>query len=128
MAKKKQIVPVVAGPALEGTNGQLMVMAAHRYCLGRRSYIVGACIEWLRTWWPSFDDGTRSVIVGDTIAALMDHEAGDYGDVRDWMVFARWAYEQLSPADQQQCADSLAWKCRPWPLGTWPGLEAGSHG
>ena len=30
------------------TNDQLMAMAAHRYCLGRRSYIVGACIEWIQ--------------------------------------------------------------------------------
>ena len=32
-------------------NDQLMAMAAVRYCLGRSSYIVGACVEWVRENW-----------------------------------------------------------------------------
>lgn len=47
-------------------------MAAHRYCLGRQSYIVGACIEWLKGNWDKFDDSTRNVLVRDTLEALMD--------------------------------------------------------
>ena len=31
----------------------LMAIAAFRYCLGRQTYIVGDCAEWLCEQWPS---------------------------------------------------------------------------
>lgn len=79
---------------LSGTNGQLMVMAAHRYCLGRRTYIVGACIEWLRTYWPLVAAGTRSVIICDTAQAIERDEAGMDMDKRAWQRFVEWTEEQ----------------------------------
>lgn len=101
---------------LDGTNGQLMVMAAHRYCLGRQSYIVGSCIEWLRAWWPQLEDNTRSVIVRDTIEALQDGNAGGACDTEDWRRFAEWAWNQLSDESKAWCKDAVAHREKPWPL------------
>ena len=57
---------------LSGTDGQLMVMAAHRYCLGRHSYIVPSCIEWMEAYWGLFEQNTRHVIVRDTVDHLIE--------------------------------------------------------
>lgn len=101
---------------LHGIDGQLMVMAAHRYCLGRRSYIVKACLDWLRKWWKEFDENTRAVIVRDTISALMDGGAGGDYVAADWLTFARWAWNLLSEIQKDECRLYLAYKKKPWPL------------
>lgn len=41
---------------------QLMVMAAVRYCIGRMSYIVSDCVEWILTNWDNFNEGTKRTI------------------------------------------------------------------
>lgn len=46
--------------------GELMVIAAHRYCLGRRTYIVGDCCDWLIDIWPSLSVKTKEIIQRDT--------------------------------------------------------------
>lgn len=43
----------------------LMVMAAFRYCLGRQSYIVSDCADWLIEQWPNFSDSTKEIIKRD---------------------------------------------------------------
>jgi hypothetical protein len=48
-----------------------MVMAAHRYCLGRQSYIIPACLEWLRDHWKQFTKNTQMVMLRDTLEFLM---------------------------------------------------------
>lgn len=40
----------------------LMVLAAFRYCLGRMTYIVSDCADWLIEQWPNINEGTRRVI------------------------------------------------------------------
>ena len=45
--------------------GQLMALAAVRYCLGRSSYIVGDCADWLITIWPELSVDTRAIIRRD---------------------------------------------------------------
>lgn len=55
---------------------ELMVMAAFRYCLGSRTYIVGACADWLIDIWPMLSENTRSVIRRDLEAEFKrDDEA-----------------------------------------------------
>ena len=44
---------------------QIMVIAAMRYCMGRRTYIVGDCVEWLIVQWPNFNEHTRALIQRD---------------------------------------------------------------
>ena len=43
----------------------LMATAAVRYCLGRMSYIVGDCAEWLIEQWPNISSNARAVIQRD---------------------------------------------------------------
>jgi len=69
-------------------NGSLMVTAAHRYCLGRASYIIGSAIEWLTDYWDSFGQQTQSTILRDTITAIAHNRAGYGMDKRDWTQFA----------------------------------------
>lgn len=45
--------------------GQLMAIAAVRYCLGRQSYIVGDCVDWMEQVWPSLYPETQTVIKRD---------------------------------------------------------------
>jgi hypothetical protein len=101
---------------LKGLNDQLMATAAHRYCLGRRSYIVGACLDWLYQTWEQFDRNTRRVMIRDTIAALMDDQAGGSYDVDGWQGFAAFGYLRLNDEDQQWVRSSVAHKGKPWPL------------
>jgi hypothetical protein len=61
--------------------GDLMAVAAVRYCLGRMSYIVDDCCTWLREVWPELGGNTRTVIARDIEAAIArDDEARERGD------------------------------------------------
>lgn len=51
--------------ALNLGRGDLMAIAAFRYCLGRRTYIVGDCADWLIEQWGSLDQKARAVIERD---------------------------------------------------------------
>ena len=48
---------------LQGDN--LMAVSAVRYCIGRRTYIVGMCADWLISVWPRMDKRTRALIQDD---------------------------------------------------------------
>lgn len=80
----------------------LMVMAAHRYCLGRRSYIVGCCIEWLGTVWSKLKDGDKYTILRDTYEALMDGYAGGLSDDKAWKEFADGMLVTLVPESRKR--------------------------
>lgn len=45
--------------------GQTMAMAAVRYCIGRKSYIVSDCTNWLIAHWDDFTDDTKKIIERD---------------------------------------------------------------
>ena len=44
---------------------QLMVIAAIRYCLGRRTYIVRDCADWIIQMWPEFTESTQKLVRRD---------------------------------------------------------------
>jgi hypothetical protein len=46
----------------------LMALAAVRYCLGRRSYIVGDCVDWLHHQWPHMQTSIQALIARDVDA------------------------------------------------------------
>jgi hypothetical protein len=100
---------------LDGLNDQLMSLAAFRYCLGRRSYIVGSCLEWLRDTWEQFEPNTKSVMVRDTIEALMDDNAGHSCDVREWLEFAKFRIGQLTLDQQTWIRQQVSHKNKPFP-------------
>ena len=41
---------------------EVMVIAAFRYCLGRMTYIVKDCCDWLIEQWPEFSQRTKELI------------------------------------------------------------------
>lgn len=63
---------------------EIMVTAAHRYCLGRRTYIVSVCVQWLQSIWPLLGKETKRLIVRETQEALDKGFAGDGCDVSEW--------------------------------------------
>ncbi len=48
----------------------LMVTAAHRYCMNRSTYIVSECVDWLIENWSKFKPETRKRILKDTKEAI----------------------------------------------------------
>jgi hypothetical protein len=101
---------------LHGTNGQLMVMAAHRYCLGRKSYIVSSCQDWLKKFWEDFEENTQNVIIRDTLEALIDGDAGDDFHKETWRFFAEWGWKQMSSESRKWCREGLAYKSNSLPI------------
>lgn len=45
--------------------GDLMAVAAFRYCCGRRSYIVADCADWIVDVWYELEPNARAVIQRD---------------------------------------------------------------
>jgi len=79
---------------LETADDQLMVSAAHRYCLGRRTYIIPVCTKWLRETWDQIDERTRYRIKHETLDAIERGEAGHDCDVYEWTELMEWIEEQ----------------------------------
>lgn len=74
---------------LETDDDELMVMAAHGYCLGRTTYIASTCIFWLYSHWHLLSENTKKVIVRDTKRAIERGQAGDDCDRDAWKEFVR---------------------------------------
>ena len=96
---------------LSGIDGQLMIAAAVRYCLGRQSYIVPACIDWLVRWWGKVESQTAMGIVRDIVEALQQGTAET-----EWKDFAQWAWDKMPEADRSEIKQAVAWRQKPWPL------------
>lgn len=67
----------------------LMVLAAFRYCLGRRTYMVSWCVEWLIMYWKEIDSHTKKMVVEEIKEAIEKHWAGDECDVDEWRKILR---------------------------------------
>lgn len=90
---------------------QLMAMAAHRYCLGRSSYIVGECVRWVRAIWPQLTDKTKDRIMRDTCDALIMRVAGDERiDAPEWRALVDWMRERMSAEAVADVRRQLAWR------------------
>ena len=62
--------------------GDLMAIAAVRYCLGRSSYIVGDCSDWLKDQWDNITPQMQNVIKRDIEEAIKaDDEDRESGSV-----------------------------------------------
>ena len=66
----------------------LMALAAVRYCLGRSSYIVGDCVDWMVTQWPNLSDSIKRTIARDVDEAIArddeDRESGREHKALGW--------------------------------------------
>lgn len=47
---------------------------AVRYCLGRMTYVVGSCVEWLIWVWPDLNEDARSIIKRDIEEAFAEDD------------------------------------------------------
>ena len=57
----KKIKPELTLEEAWGFDG-LMATSAFRYCLGRQTYIVGACVDWLISNWEKFPQNVKTLI------------------------------------------------------------------
>lgn len=70
----------------------LMATAAVRYCLGRRTYIVSVCADWIVRHWEHFEPQTKKSIRAEVEELLAGNHAGDKCDRDDWRRVQRlWA-------------------------------------
>lgn len=98
---------------------QLMVTAAHRYCLGRSSYIVGAAVDWLWKHRKNFERNTIRVIVRDTVEFLQDHSSDSTQwscDLEDWRSLASKLYAEMLDEDKEWVRSQTSRRDRSWPL------------
>ena len=98
---------------------QLMVMAAHRYCLGRSSYIVGAAVDWLWKHRKNFEINTIRVIVRDTAEFLQDHSSDSTQwscDLEGWRSLASKLYDEMLDEDKEWVRNQISHRNRSWPL------------
>jgi hypothetical protein len=80
-----------------GMNG-LMIIAAARYCIGRRTYIVSDCVDWILANWHDWPENVKTIIQRD-LEGEFDRDAqvpnwkplGANCDKREWeKVRALW--------------------------------------
>lgn len=93
---------------LSGPNDQLMVMAAHRYCLGRASYIPGACMEWIFATWGQFSPNTQNVMLRDTLIELGRWPDMAYAD--EWRICARRMWELMGEDQRAWVRGAVAYQ------------------
>lgn len=102
---------------LENDEDSLMAIAAFRYCLGRQTYIVGVCIDWLRVIWKQLNHHDRYLIMRDVAEALMDDRAGSLTiDAPGWKKFLVWAFKHSDKDQEEQIKRTTAYKNKPWPI------------
>lgn len=51
---------------------QAMVYAAFNHCLGRQTYMVSICVDWIIENWDNFNDSTKSCIRRDLEKAFIE--------------------------------------------------------
>lgn len=95
--------PPAAAPLLDLTAGDRLdpnfpdpedwlVLAAFRYCLGRRTYVSIDCAAWLQSIWPTLAEEARQIIAEETRAAIAAGQAGDPNiDVPYWIALLEHA-------------------------------------
>ncbi len=58
----------------------LMATAAFRYCLGRSTYIVGCCADWIVEQWPNFSQNVKSLIQRELDEAFKEDDEDRLND------------------------------------------------
>ena len=102
----------------------LMVISAFRYCLGRLTYISGACADWLVDKWPELPPHSRALIRTELDRAFaLDDEDRATGasfkalgwdcDRESWeKVRALWAGEQPPAQPCDMTPEELAYRVK----------------
>lgn len=63
---------------------QSMIFYAFRYCLGRQTYSVGMCVDYLLKHWEELDVKHQEMIKTEIAQAIEKGEAGHRMDVEQW--------------------------------------------
>jgi hypothetical protein len=91
---------------LADINGQLMIMCAHSYCLGRQTYVVGTCVDWIIAHLDWLTTNTRQVIARDTLVAIARDCAGSRTiDVPVWRKLLETIWVTLGPVSRDSILD-----------------------
>jgi hypothetical protein len=72
---------------------EAMVICAFRYCLGRATYVVGECCDYLACVWHRLSPHTQHLILNEITEALQRDRAGMEQDRQAWTLF-RNQYQQ----------------------------------
>ena len=99
---------------LETHDDQLMAMAAFGYCLGRATYIVPVCCEWLRDIWPQLTPASRQNILIDIVIAIQTGRGGHEMDVDEWLALANEV--EVSAEEMAAIRQRTSYTGKPWPL------------
>ena len=100
---------------IESSNDRLMVMAAVRYCLGRQSYIVSSCIEFLNgAWDKELSDKDHLVIMRDIVEFLQDDPRKSF-DYEYWNLFFKQRFPKMNLNDQEFIKQQVAHREKPFP-------------
>ena len=62
--------------------GQFVVVATFRYCLGRQTYIVQECADWLLLHWPVIEQPVRNLIQRELERAFEQDDRARAGDAQ----------------------------------------------
>ena len=103
---------------IESTNDHLMVMAAVRYCLGRKSYIVSSCIEFLNSHWDTqLQIADKRIIIRDIAEYLQDYyRPDDTFDYTYWKTFGQSKYLLLPESEKKFIKDQMEYRNKPFPF------------
>ncbi|WP_273384489.1 preprotein translocase subunit SecG [Actinobacillus porcinus] len=86
---------------------QTLAIQSLRYCMGRMTYAVSDCADFIRQHWQDFSQNTKNVIIRDLDIELESHEddvrngkefcrLGHDCDYRTWKSLREWINEQPS--------------------------------
>lgn len=64
--------------------GQFVVIATFRYCLGRQTYIVQECADWLLLHWPVIEQPVRNLIQRELERAFEQDDKARAGDAQGY--------------------------------------------
>jgi hypothetical protein len=72
----------------------VITLAAFRYALGRKTYVVEEIIEWLTQYWDEIPAATKGRIIPETEQAVMLCACGDECDQKSWESFLEFAHKK----------------------------------
>lgn len=93
---------------LENLDDEIMVVCAMRYCLGRETYVVSSCCDFIKRVWPQIKDGQRGVIVRDILEAFEEGNVGANCDADCWRELVRWCYSKFDERMKNWLHQALA--------------------
>ena len=85
-----------------------MVTCALRYCLGRQSYVVGSCIEFIQQVWDQLPKSSQGVITRDILESFDDGSVGSDYDADAWRSLVRWCFNELKQETKDWLFRALA--------------------